>query len=186
LSREESHNRAIAPSSLFPYRSGNPNGGQLFPKSMAQIETLTPEQTALIPIYREKWRKIALSTEPIEQEGAIEAVKKVYALIGLNEPDQIIFCDSPQAAMWDVLRWCLRRKVQKHLKHQLDDPLKNKLICQFLPNLLENLKYQTNKNIVKYPESELYTELSPYIGLSKDILLNLNVPIINYLRDWLK
>ncbi|MBD2183152.1 hypothetical protein H6G03_19140 [Planktothrix sp. FACHB-1375] len=62
----------------------------------AKIEKLTPEQEALIPIYRDKWRKIALSTEPIDKEKAAEAVKKAYALIGLPEPE-ILFYDSPYA-----------------------------------------------------------------------------------------
>jgi hypothetical protein len=29
---------------------------------MSQIESLAPEQEALIPVYREKWKAIALST----------------------------------------------------------------------------------------------------------------------------
>jgi hypothetical protein len=29
---------------------------------MSLIESLTPEQEALIPVYREKWKAIALST----------------------------------------------------------------------------------------------------------------------------
>ena len=33
------------------------------------ITELTPGQEALIPVYREKWRKIALSTE-IESSGS--------------------------------------------------------------------------------------------------------------------
>jgi hypothetical protein len=35
---------------------------------MSLIEKLTPQQEALIPVYRYKWRKIAFSTERICQE----------------------------------------------------------------------------------------------------------------------
>ena len=45
-----------------------------------QITKLTPEQEALIPVYRE-WRAIALSTERIDREKAAEAVKAAYAAI---------------------------------------------------------------------------------------------------------
>ena len=38
--------------------------------SPTQIEKLTPEQEALIPVYREKWKAIALSTEPIDRQEA--------------------------------------------------------------------------------------------------------------------
>lgn len=65
-------------------------------------KNLTPEQKALIPVYQEKWRQIALSTEPIDRQKAIEAVKAAYALIGEKEP-KISFYDSPKAALEIVL-----------------------------------------------------------------------------------
>lgn len=57
---------------------------------MSLIETLTPEQEALIPVYREKWRAIALSTEPIDCQKAAETVKGAYAVIDKKQP-QIVF-----------------------------------------------------------------------------------------------
>jgi len=65
---------------------------------MSLIEKLTPEQEALIPVYRERWRKIALSTERIDREKAAEAVKAVYKFMGFDEPE-IVFFDSPYAAL---------------------------------------------------------------------------------------
>lgn len=47
---------------------------------MSLIEKLTPEQAALIPIYREKWRKIALSTERIDKEKASQALKIAFRI----------------------------------------------------------------------------------------------------------
>lgn len=61
---------------------------------MSLIEKLTPEQEALISVYREKWRAIALSTERIDKEKAAEVVKAAYTAIGKQQPE-IIFCDSP-------------------------------------------------------------------------------------------
>ncbi|MDZ8189879.1 MAG: hypothetical protein RMX96_34220 [Nostoc sp. ChiSLP02] len=64
---------------------------------MSLIEKLTPEQEALIPVYREKWQRIALSTERVIREKASEAVKVAYTAFGFEQPE-IIFCDSPYAA----------------------------------------------------------------------------------------
>lgn len=61
------------------------------------ITQLTPEQEALLPVYREKWRQIALSTERIDRQKAAETVKAAYRLMGKDEPE-IIFFDSPYAA----------------------------------------------------------------------------------------
>ncbi|MEP0859715.1 hypothetical protein [Trichocoleus sp. DQ-U1] len=45
--------------------------------SQIKIDKLT-SQEALIPLYRQKWRAIALSTEPIDREEAAEVVKAAY------------------------------------------------------------------------------------------------------------
>nr|WP_235526577.1 hypothetical protein [Nostoc piscinale] len=65
---------------------------------MSQIKKLIPEQEALIPVYREKWRQIALSTERIDKGIAADAVKAVYKILGFDEPE-IVFFDSPYAAL---------------------------------------------------------------------------------------
>ena len=57
------------------------------------IAQLTPQQQALIPVYKEKWRKIARSTQRIDREKAAESVKAAYELIGEAQP-KIFFFDS--------------------------------------------------------------------------------------------
>ena len=65
---------------------------------MPQIQFLTPDQEALIPEYQEKWKRIYLSTEPIDRIRAAAAVKGAYAVMGKKEPE-VIFCSSPRAAL---------------------------------------------------------------------------------------
>ena len=48
------------------------------------ITELTTQQQALIPIYRDKWLKIALSTERIDEERATEAIKAGYKICRLG------------------------------------------------------------------------------------------------------
>ncbi|WP_414623908.1 hypothetical protein [Calothrix sp. CCY 0018] len=57
------------------------------------IAQLSPEQQALIPVYKEKWRKIARSTQRIDKEKAAESVKAAFELIGETEP-KVYFFDS--------------------------------------------------------------------------------------------
>ena len=61
-------------------------------------EKLTPQQETLFSNYLEKWRKVALSTEPINREKAESAIKKAYTLIDESEPE-VLFCDSPDTAV---------------------------------------------------------------------------------------
>ena len=65
---------------------------------MTQIQFLTPEQTALIPEYQEKWRRVYLSTQQIERVRAVAAIKGAYSVMKLPEPGGV-FCSSPQAAL---------------------------------------------------------------------------------------
>lgn len=71
------------------------------PVEMPQIE-LTPEQKALIPFYRYKWRAIAFSTAPIAPHRAKAAVEAGYAAVGKEKP-LIIFCPSPFAALKHII-----------------------------------------------------------------------------------
>jgi len=65
--------------------------------SQTLIEELTPEQEAMMPVYEEKWWKIATSTASLDRSKAREAVQAAYALICKKEPE-IIFADSPAYA----------------------------------------------------------------------------------------
>lgn len=73
---------------------GCPSHNNLF----KMTEELTPQQEDSFLNYLEKWRKIALSTEPINREKAEAAIKTAYTLIDEPEP-QVFFFDSPYAAV---------------------------------------------------------------------------------------
>ena len=63
-----------------------------------KIESLTPEQEAMIPVYRDRWLKIGLSTEPTDREAAIRAARRCYESVGLTPPERVIFARSPVEA----------------------------------------------------------------------------------------
>jgi hypothetical protein len=67
------------------------------------VTKLTPDQEALIPVYREKWEAIALSTTPIDRQKAEAAVKNAYAVLGKKEP-KIHFFNNPNTARWEALK----------------------------------------------------------------------------------
>lgn len=123
---------------------------------MSLIDKLTPEQEALIPVYREKWRKIAFSTERINHTKAIEAVKAGYAAIRKQQPE-IIFCDSPYAGLKIV--------IQRQLKQRLNTEF-YKLLCEFTNELRSQIAYQLDSQVM----SEILTVAPPDLTLLEDIL----------------
>jgi len=62
-----------------------------------KIEKLTNEDIARLPVVRDKWLKIGLSTEPTDRSMAEVAIKKSYNLAGLKDPKFFIWLDSPFA-----------------------------------------------------------------------------------------
>lgn len=93
--------------------------------SQQKITQLTPEQEALILVYREKWRAIALSTERIDRLKAKEAVKAFYTAIDELEPNYVIFFDSPYAALSNFENW--KKLIGKYQVFDWDYLLKLKL-----------------------------------------------------------
>jgi hypothetical protein len=60
-----------------------------------KIESLTPEQSAQVALYRDKWIKIGLATGPCDRPAMEAAVDKTYACAGLAAPKIKIWLSSP-------------------------------------------------------------------------------------------
>ncbi|BAY87168.1 hypothetical protein NIES267_66860 [Calothrix parasitica NIES-267] len=147
-----------------------------------KISKLTLEQEVLIPIYREKWKKIALSTERIDRDKAAEAVKQAYALIGEKEPE-ILFFKSPCRALQylskhiDLESECKipnKYGLRDELTTQLDSKVRNILQkqCSQIWILLE--KQLDNSSLIELSSSierdfkfkGLYSSFSRFISFS--------------------
>ncbi len=101
--------------------------------SPTRIETLAPEQAALIPVYRDKWRAIWLSTAPIDRQKADAAVKAAYKAMGREEPDTI-FLSSP-----DAIADILAEKSPERLAGELGAPLLTSLSAQVCSSIREQI-----------------------------------------------
>lgn len=61
---------------------------------MSKIKTLTKEQQDMIPVYRERYLQVGLSTRPTDRNKAAAAITKAYEYLKLSKPE-IIFAESP-------------------------------------------------------------------------------------------
>jgi hypothetical protein len=126
---------------------------------MSLIEKLTPEQEALIAVYREKWRKIALSTERIDREKAAEAVTSVYKILGFDEPE-IVFFDSPYAALKEFSQQ-LEKSVFKQETYKIEQkliyPLKKYIYSQIPSKKIASSVNQEIINILSGDIDEIFS-----------------------------
>jgi hypothetical protein len=141
--------------------------------SQTKLKKLTPEQEALIPVYQEKWRAIALSTGPINRSQAAETIKAAYAIIGKKAPE-VIFGDRPYEAAdiivsqmdnpRNLLRSQFETKLRSELAKQLQSYLRSELESQLhrqLQNQLENQLYNgLERQFWSYQREELAGKIS--------------------------
>ncbi|MBW4683151.1 MAG: hypothetical protein KME19_24160 [Microcoleus vaginatus WJT46-NPBG5] len=136
--------------------------------SRIKIEKLTPEQEALIPLYSEKWRKIAVATQPIDRQKASETIKEVYALMGLSEPE-ILFYDSPYEALKILKKkhhqFCTNRwsSLSNQLKSQLLTQLESELLSQVESQLFTQLESQLLQPLKEKLWESFYPQLKRYL-----------------------
>lgn len=117
------------------------------------VTQLTPDQKALIPVYREKWRRIALSTEPNDRKLASETIKAIYTEINLPEPD-VIFFDNLNFQAIDANNGSLNpgeilaqidkklNELWQLLTQQLAIPVLNRLESELIFNRNDELRHQ--------------------------------------------
>jgi len=67
--------------------------------SEKRIAKLTAKQEALLPVYRDKWLEIGLSTTPLDFEKAKIAVCSAYEYAGLSKPTKFYTAKSPVDAI---------------------------------------------------------------------------------------
>lgn len=134
------------------------------------------EDSELIPPI-EKWQQVCLSTESINSNKAIQAVKEIYQLMDYDEPE-ILFFDSPGAAFHKInseenfLRATgksLSSKFRKEFWDFLFSTLQNQLdslLFKLDSEILKSLYFQQSRTIGYLLETQLYAqrmnEESPY------------------------
>jgi hypothetical protein len=124
--------------------------------SQTKVKKLTPAQEALIRVYRDKWKAIALSTGPIDRSQAAETITLAYRAIGKPAPE-IIFCDRPYQAANIIASHA--DKPRSHLRSQLESKLRSELEKQLLTCLRGQLENQLKRQLQNQLENELYTQL---------------------------
>lgn len=159
-----------------------------------EITQLTPEQQSLIRVYRQKWKKIAYSTEPIDREQAGLAVKCAYAMIGKKEP-KIIFLDSPFSAFSNIASRMVKA-VDLDNNNNLD--LSQEILEGKLHEQMKKI-YDETRNVWYLLEEELWgfrsSEMNEYIKnrreqiywkskLWKELTKNLYMPL-RYILEYL-
>ena len=119
-------------------------------KTSTLIKELTPDLEALIPVYVEKWLKVASSTTQISQERATKIVEYFYTIYLKKTIPQIVFCQNQEEALKNL------QKLHKHREY----------------------RFNSNGGIVSWGiDSKLYRKL--WSKLTKQVWQRLKVSFLN-------
>lgn len=116
--------------------------------SEPKIIKLTREQENLIPVYQDKWKQIMLSTERINRDAAIDAIKQAYTLMNLPEPE-IFFYQSLYAIgfenenLIDLHQIC-NEDFTCEVISSIESHLRNQILKQIKLESQENLFWEFN------------------------------------------
>jgi hypothetical protein len=109
--------------------------------NQVKIASLTSEQNELIPLYRNKWQHLVLSTERIDRQKVVETMRSAYHLMNEEEP-KFIICDSPYQALnyvsTDLIH--LGRRIEKKIRRPLREQIESQLTLELIEDLHSRLR----------------------------------------------
>ena len=156
-----------------------------YQNTQPMITELTPEQEAQLKIYVEKWRKIALSTEPANRLEAERGIYLAYQSAELKPPEEILWFESPlklcQYRM-EISDTPLCKKVASYPIHFSHHVLEN-VISQDIRRVVSNsiiddrevylpvtqlIVNQAVRDIFPYPLSQVVRQQNDYVSMAKN------------------
>lgn len=128
--------------------------------SQTKLNRMTSEQKAMIPIIRQKWKSLALLTEPLDRTEFINTIRSAYLALQLNEPN-IYFFESPLAGV-------------NFLKIQPESALGISVLGQITDQLIEQINPQVDwDNCQEIKEGVDSLPSLPRCQLSRELRANL-------------
>lgn len=131
------------------------------------ITQLTPEQEAALTAFREQWRSIGLSTEPVDRAATREAVSRMHRAVGLQPPDTFLFFSSPLTAIAaiDTIKSVQAGvRVRAQLNDQMRDQLPVQLGDQLYGRVYDQLRVQLHDQLSGRVRVQLYDQLGDQLS----------------------
>ena len=126
---------------------------------MSFRDFLTADQINLISEYQEKWRRVSLDTQPIDQIKAAAAVQQAYRVMGKPEPE-VIFCQNYRAAL---------DRLQVYIPQVDDPPLPVPMSAEEAPDDPPPFNITVAWKIFKVISKSKKASLNPLLKIQRDL-----------------
>src|SRR3990172_293113 len=130
---------------------------------MKKIEALTAKQEEMLPVWRDKWLRIGLSTERFTREEAQGVVDAFYIKL-LKRPAVPVFVFDCPLTAWAAVVALKSNSVVVDFKSQLGSQLRSQLETQLESQLRSQLGSQLRSQLWSQLESRLGSQLESRLG----------------------
>ena len=125
---------------------------------MKKISKLTEKQKSQIPVFIDKWVKLA--SRPVDKNKAKKAIEDMYKAMGENNPIVIIGNSPANAFLLNILFFTLIKNIKSDQLHgQLYDQLHGQLYGQLRGQLYGQLYDQLDGQLRGQLDGQLYDQL---------------------------
>ncbi|MEE9451850.1 MAG: hypothetical protein V3V61_03730 [Gammaproteobacteria bacterium] len=138
------------------------------------IEKLTQEQIDKMPLYVDRWLKIALSTEPLDFGRAKEAAIKCYEIAGLEPPKYFYHFESPYSAATGaailglggsgVDKNQVRDQVEDQVEDQVRDQVKHQVEHQVEDQVRDQVRDQVGAQVWRQVRDQVEEQVWAHVG----------------------
>lgn len=136
---------------------------------MSKIDELTPEQEALLPVWRDRGLALGLSTTPLtdaEWDRVEAGTRECYRLAGLEQPRVMLRMDSPYsvvlaqnyshtllnavptAQVWDRVRIQVRNQVRNQVRDQVWNQVEDQVWNQVIDQVWNRVEDQVGNQVI--------------------------------------
>ncbi len=163
--KEQEGGQAVKPSlqtqilSIAQRNGVNPPAG-----GVERIDSLTPEQEALFPHYVAEYTKIGMSTDRIDFDAAAIAVRNIYKICELTEPEVVLKAESPLGALATLSAYDCGLRGEE-LTKVVDDAVNYRKLPTNVANAMSD-------NRMNYRGGSLWADWYAFVQFFVDIGLN--------------
>jgi hypothetical protein len=120
---------------------------------VVRIKTLTTRQQQQIPIFADKWNKIATCTDPWNEDGVMAGIKRFYKAMGCRQPKRgFWYTDSPiwawkhTGSKWEAIE---KKNPNFHRLNRSEQSLRCFLTRSFEPSVLKLVEDFMHRNVAR-------------------------------------
>jgi hypothetical protein len=153
------------------------------------IEKLTPEQEALLPVYRDKWIAIGLSNETANRPRAEAGIAMAYQIAKLPPPKEIKWFDSPKTmiehsvrdsvgdSMWNSVRYSVGNSVRNSVRDSVWDSMWDSMWDSVWASMRDSVRDSVMDSVVNSVRNSVWASMRDSV---RDSVVN---SVRNSVRD---